>query len=152
MSEINQGVLTKNVTINNPRHLIELSYKESLNDTWKNYDITLFKDKDEVFSFKKQLAHHNYPEQRWTAGNQSGTARFKVKKAGNYSLHIHATKGNIGKKNASIQSNTLTISIKEGVMGKKYMVILLIMGLISYIWFYLSRYAFEKKRWEDDDD
>jgi hypothetical protein len=152
MSEINQGTLSKNITINNPKHIIELNYKANLNATWKNYDITLLKDKVEVFSFKKQLVRHNYSNKNWTEGKQSGNARFKVKKSGDYLLRIHATKGNTGKKAFLTQRDTLTISIKEGVMGKKYIVYLFIISLISYIWFYLSRSSFEKKRWEEEDD
>ncbi len=151
-NEIDQGTLTRNFTINNPKHLIELSYKATLNNAWTNYDITLLKDNIQVFSFKKQLAAtsgHSI-EGDLLKNTQNGTARFKVKKAGNYSLRILATKNSAKNNLAPIQR--LTINIKEGVMGKKYMVILLIISLISYAWFYAARYLFEKKRWEDNDD
>ncbi|HHL19766.1 MAG TPA: DUF4178 domain-containing protein [Thiothrix sp.] len=152
VSEANQDILTQNITINNSKHLIELSYKSTLNNAWADYDIALFKDNIEVFSFKKQLATSSGRsiEKGLLKNTRSGIARFKVKKAGNYSLRIIATPNSTKNNLASIQR--LTINIKEGVMGKKYMIILFIIGLISYAWFYAARYAFEKKRWEDDDD
>lgn len=153
-SEINQGTLTQDFTINNAKHLIELEYQATLNNAWTNYDITLFKDDFEVFSFRKQLAyyHGRDSEGSWSEGSQSGTARFKVKQTGNYSLRILATEGGTGNYGTSLQQNSLTISIREGVMGKKYMILLFLIALISYVWFYWSRYAFEKKRWKDEDD
>ncbi len=151
-NEMSQGTLTREFTINNPKHLIELSYRDTLNNAWTNYDIALFKDNTEVFSFKKQLAASSGRniENDLLKNTQSGTARFKVKKAGDYSLRILATQNSVKNNLAPIQR--LTINIKEGVMGKKYMIILFIISLITYAWFYAARYLFEKKRWEDDDD
>jgi hypothetical protein len=151
-NEMSQGTLIRDVTINNPKHLIELSYKSTLNNAWANYDIALFKNNIEVFSFKKQLAASSGRtiENDLLKNTQNGTARFEVKKAGNYSLRILATQNSTKNNLAPIQR--LTITIKEGVMGRKYMIILFIIGLISYAWFYATRYLFEKKRWEDNDD
>jgi len=153
-NEISQGTLTRDITISNPKHLIELSYKTIPSNTWINHDISLFRDNIEVFSFSKQLASHSNRNTEGSSlkGTQSGIARFKVKKAGNYSLRVHTTKDSTSKNQPSIQHKALTIRIKEGVMGKKYMVILFIIGLISYAWFYGTRYLFEKKRWKDTDD
>jgi hypothetical protein len=149
-TEVNQDI---HFSIKNPRHLIELSYKTTLNKAWNHYDITVSKNESEVFSFKKQLARYNKSDTMisWTEGTQNGTARFKVKEAGNYSLRVHTKKGETSSSNTSTQQAALTVTIKEGIMGKRYMVILFIISLMSYLWFYLSRYAFEKKRWKDED-
>lgn len=153
-NEIKQGTLTKDFSITNAKHMIELTYQANLNNAWTNYDITLFKDDFEVFSFRKQLAYYTGrdAEGSWSEGSQTGTARFKVKETGNYSLRVHAIQGGTGNNGKSMQHNNLTIDIKEGVMGLRYMVILFIIGLISYLWFYGARYMFEKARWEGNSD
>lgn len=153
-SEIQQGTLTRNFTINNPNHLIELRYRASLNNAWTNYDITLFKDDFEVFSFNKQLAYYSGYDSdgSWSEGEKNGMARFKVKEAGNYALRIHASNGGTGETGTKIQHNSLTITIKEGVMGTRYATLLFFIGLLFYLWFYWTRYRFDSKRWQDIDN
>lgn len=152
--EIRQGTLTKNFTITNAKHMIELTYKANLSNAWTNYDITLFKDDFEVFSFRKQLSYYSGYDSdgSWSEGSQQGTARFKVKETGAYTLRVHAIEGGTGNYGKTMPPNNLTIRIKEGVMGARYVIILFIIGVLSYVWFYWSRYVFEKKRWEDGDD
>lgn len=152
--DLSQGALSRDFTINNPKHLIELQYKADLSNAWTSYDITLFKDEFEVFSFNRQLSYYSGSDAdgRWTEGKQTGTARFKVKEAGNYSLRVHASEGGEGEYGADLQHNPLTIKIKEGIVGKRYLFILFFISLLSYSWYYLSRYFFEKKRWGADDD
>jgi hypothetical protein len=153
-SEYLQGAVTHDFKITNTNHLVEFKLYSPLSNAWTWYDITLFKGQNEFLSFNKQLSFYSGYEggESWSEGSQTVNARFKIKEPGNYSLRIEASDGGTGNSGTSIQKAPLHLSIKEGVMGIRYFVILLIISFAGFLWLHISQYTFEAKRWSDGDD
>ncbi len=133
--------IVRDFQIDNSSHLVEVRFNNSFANRWIIKDITLFDEQSEVFSFGSQLSSKNQSSLQ----KQTGEARFKIKKPGSYSLRMKVSKGN-NYSNPN-RSQAIQLSVRQGVIGNRYFKYLLIISLISFLVFYISRHFFEKKRW-----
>ena len=142
ISDFSTGhTIVRDFKIDNSSHLVEVRFTNSYADRWIIKDITLFDEQSEVFSFGSRLFSKN----RSSLQGQTGKARFKIKKPGSYSLRMKVSKGsNYSNPN---RSQAIQLSVRQGVIGNRYFKYLLIISLISFLLFYISRHFFEKKRW-----
>jgi hypothetical protein len=133
--------IVRDFTIDSSKHLVEIKFDNPYANRWQIKDITLFDEQNEVFSFAKRLASNTSS----LLSEQTGKARFFIKKPGNYSLRMTVSKGK--DYNNPVHRQAIHLSVKQGVMGNKYFKYLLYVSVISFLIFYISRYFFEKKRW-----
>ena len=133
--------IVRDFKIDNPNHLVEVRFSNAYANRWIIKDITLFDEQSEVFSFGSKLSSKS----RSSLQSQTGKARFKVKKQGSYSLRMTVEKGtNYSNPN---RGQAIQLSVRQGVIGNRYFKYLLILSLIGFLAFYVSRHFFEKKRW-----
>ena len=141
-SQMTGGLFVQDFTINNANHLVEIQFDNAYGSQFQVKDITLFDDTHEVFTFGKKLKVKSS-----TISSQQGTAQFKIKKAGKYTLRLRAI---TTRKWANSDRITpyISLTIKEGVMNNRYLKYLFYISIICFLLFYISRYFFNNKRWE----
>jgi len=133
--------------------LMQIELRSPVNNNWVYYDIFVSKtDNDEpVLSLGQEISFYEGHDNDgyWSEGSRTARALFKVPAAGDYQIEIEASE-------AGGRIPALELGIYEGVLVKRYAVILLILSILASVALPFMRHHFEKRRWddvlEDDDD
>jgi hypothetical protein len=150
---------TREFTITQPGRLVALDLSTSLENAWLYFEINLMHNGEEVYSLGKEVSYYEGYEdgEHWSEGSRSATALFKVPEAGIYSLVIQAPEGGTGDSSEGPPQGTVTLDIREGVVGSRYFFILSLLAGVAALWYPLQRWRFEQQRWlpvtgDSDDD
>lgn len=148
------GQETREFTITQPERLVALELDTSLHNAWLYFEITLLHAGNEVYSLGKEVSYYEgYDEgESWSEGSRSATALFKVPAAGTYSLMVQAPEGGTDDTGGIPPAGTVTLEVREGFVGTRYFLILLVLSGIGALWYPLARWGFERRRWHDTDD
>ena len=97
-------------------NLLRLNLQSDINNAWAWFDVTVLKDKQELFSLGKEISYYSGYEggEHWSEGTQSARAYFKLPDAGSYTLLVSG-EGGRGSTGKTPQNKALYISIEEGV-------------------------------------
>lgn len=148
-----KGAATRQFDVTDPDHLLGLYLQSNLRNSWASYDITVMKDKQELFSLAKQISYYSGVEggESWSEGSKSVKTYFKLPQAGKYNLYVSG-EGGMGERGNIAQNTPLQIRIDEGVIVSRYFLWLLIIFSISAAMKKFRELMFEASRWSDEDD
>ena len=148
-SQFVAGAQTQAFTVKDADTLLRLNLHSKLNNAWAWFDVTLLKDKRELFSLGKEISYYSGYEggEHWSEGTQSAHAYFKLPETGDYTLLVGG-EGGQGSAGRQPQNKTLHISIEEGVTVSRYFFILSLLFFIALPIKYLMKAYFESKRWK----
>ena len=145
---LSSGMTVYPFVVKNPKHLMEIKFNNPKANQWKITEMTIFDEKNKVFSFGNKLSAKTD-----SSSSQTGVARFSVKQAGDYTLRINlsekspATISAKKQTQSTLRNSAIDIVIREGVVTDRYFKYLFFLSLLSFLIFYISRYYFEQKRW-----
>ena len=148
-----RGTQTIPFSVDNTDQLLELELNAPVTNSWVYYDIVVnAAESDEtVLSLGKEISYYEGYDSdgRWTEGSRRARALFKVPAAGAYEIEIQPAE-------AGGSVPPLSLRLREQVLVKRYMVMLLILSGLAMLVPHFHRHRFEKRRWadvlEDDDD
>ena len=140
-SQIINEVYTRRFQVTHTKHLLQLKFNNSFGKNFQVKDIAIFDENREVFSFGNALSR--YPA---STDNQLGSAQFSVSNKGAYTVKLRSTTLNQSTRTTE-QQPSITLEIRQGIIGNRYLKYLLYFSLISFLLFHISQYLFEKKRW-----
>jgi len=142
-SQIIDQLYVRDFTVSQTKHLLEIKFNNNYARQFQIKDITLFDDTHEVFSFGKQLSRKSS-----SVSSQQGTAQFKISKTGLYTLRMRTTKTSTSTSTAKVKP-FVSLQIKQGMLNNRYLKYLLYLSIVSFLLFYIGRYLFNKKRWDN---
>lgn len=147
---LQQGKVTYAFDITRPGRLVELEMQTSLSDAWAFFDISVQQNGEAIFSFGKEVSFYDGHDSEgyWSEGSRTATAHFLVPTAGSYSLEIEASEGGTGNFGGAKPSTPITVKVREGYVSPYYFVILLIISGVLSVVGWISRWAFEARRWK----
>ncbi len=138
-------------TITQPQHLVRLDMNTTLSNAWIYAELTLEHNGKAVYTLGKEIAYYAGSEdgESWSEGSRSATALFKVPEAGQYTLTLATPEGGEGENSAThIQPGSMSVTLREGFMGKRYFAWLLLLSGLAVLWYPIARWYFEKRRWQ----
>ncbi len=149
-----EGQLTQSFQVTKPNRLIEVSLDSSVSNAWLWLDLDVTRKGEDVFFLGKEISYYHGYEggEHWTEGTQRASALFRVPKAGLYELNVKAAQwGGVQYK------SPIRVEIEQGVLLKRWFLILTIVLAPFALWVTVRRFHFEYRRWapvtssEDDD-
>ena len=140
-------------TVVDADRMLKIQLETPVSNNWVYYDVLVSAaGSDEPFlSLGKEVAFYEGRDSDgyWSEGSKRADALFKVPAAGDYEIEIQASEAG-----GSIPS--LGVRLYEGVMVRRYAVIMLALSALAALALPIMRHNFEKRRWadvlEDDDD
>ena len=143
---------THEFTITQPQHLVRLDMSTSINNAWLYAELTLQHNGKAIYALGKEVSYYEGYEdgESWSEGSRFATALFKVPEAGRYTLALATPEGGIGEDsaNATLPTGVMTLTLREGFMGKRYFLWLLLIAGIASLWYPIARWYFEYRRWQ----
>ena len=147
-----QAQQTHEFTITKPQQLVRLDMQTTLANAWLYAELTLNHADKAVYTLGKEVSYYEGYEdgESWSEGSRSATALFKVPEAGRYTLELETPEGGVGDNDTSntLPQGAMTLTIREGFVGKRYFLGLLLLAGMAALWYPLARWRFEQKRWQ----
>jgi hypothetical protein len=140
-------------TIANADRPLKIELESPVRNNWVYYDVEITPaDGDEpILALGQEISFYEGRDSDgyWSEGSRRADALFKLPAPGDYEIEIAASE-------ASGSIPPLEIRLYDGVLVKRYVVILLILSILASVALSFARQRFEKRRWadvlEDDDD
>ncbi|MEZ5934134.1 MAG: DUF4178 domain-containing protein [Alphaproteobacteria bacterium] len=140
-------------TVADAGRLLKIELSSDVQNNWVYYDIDVNDAKTDawVLSLGQELSFYEGRDSdgRWTEGSKQAEALFKLPTAGDYEIEITASE-------AGGTIPPLGIRLYDGILVKRYFVVLLILSVLAALALPVMQKNFEKRRWddvlEDDDD
>jgi len=140
-------------TVDDAERLLKIELRSPVSNNWVYYDIDVNAVESDtwVLSLGKEISFYEGRDSDgyWSEGSRRSYALFKVPSAGDYEIEIRASE-------AGGAIPPLQLRLHEGILVKRYLVVLLILAGLATTALPAMRRNFEKRRWddvlEDDDD
>jgi hypothetical protein len=134
--------------LSRPNQLLKLELATPVSNSWVYYDITVAAEDEDVMALGKEISFYEGRDSGgyWSEGSTRATALFKLPAAGAYELQIDPVESE-----ATPPSN-LSVTMYEGVFVKRYVVALLVLGILATVALPLARQRFERRRWDEEEE
>ena len=147
-----QAQQTHEFTITHPQHLVRLDMSTSINNAWLYAELTLQHNGKAIYTLGKEVSYYEGYEdgESWSEGSHFATALFKVPEAGRYTLTLATPEGGVGEDsaNTTLPTGIMTLTLREGFMGKRYFLCLLLIAGMASLCYPVARWYFEYRRWQ----
>ncbi len=150
--------LTKPFKIERDGEILRLKGSAPLNNSWLALDFAVVDSEDRVLKeFWNEAAYYSGydSEGHWSEGSPRFSSCFKVEKAGNYRLLVHAQggSGDFG----PARNEPVRLTLESGATISWYFIVPMILACVFMFVGLASREIFESRRWSDvvedaDDD